>query len=634
MACIGTRQFADDLIKGEDGGLLDEYRKQCTEWEELKGQAENGSDERESDPDTDIVSEGEAPVVPSQIKRERDEAREVRQGGNSESMEALHGHTDDQPRSNSSCSPVDEENLVTAAATGYDLICDCVLRQGANVNYHASRFGTAIHAAVRQGHTHVVRRLLDEKSLDVNIRDTLTLQTALAVAARQGYEDIVKLLLTMRSDIDPNAGQRLGRTPLRWTCTRDYNRFVRLIPEHPDTDVNCKGSWRSQSPVIEAAWGNHGGVLRLLLQDPRVKLESGTSQPRISLFAQILLGMEEINEGILHLLLNADPTLLNGAPDQEQSPLYAAALVAKSIPMVRFLLSQPGIDANAIQERRRYTVLHEVIEVGHADMVRELLRWDNGNPDIGDPDMLPVHLAITSGHHEVVKALLESDRIDVNWVNRSGKTALAEMCSTVYPPGRRLDLMFEYLLQRPDIIVDKPDDNGETALYGAAARGRVAFVRVLLEREDVNAEHRTRSGSTPLLAAARGINRGSLAIVRLLLDRPEVDPAHRDENGRDVLFLAGASLNTPVFRFLLERDQTFDPNLQDVYGGTLLHQHALIDEWFDTSEIIQMLLERDDVNLQIKDNKGFTPIEYARQMGNQRLLQMLTEKAAGGCSSS
>jgi ankyrin repeat protein len=60
-------------------------------------------------------------------------------------------------------------------------------------------------------------------------------------------------------------------------------------------------------------------------------------------------------------------------------------------------------------------------------------------------------------------------------------------------------------------------------------------VRLLVERDNVEADSKDRDGQTLLSLAAE---RGHEAVVRLLVERDDVDPDSRDDEGRTTLFYA------------------------------------------------------------------------------------------------
>jgi ankyrin repeat protein len=259
------------------------------------------------------------------------------------------------------------------------------------------------------------------------------------------------------------------------------------------------------------------------------------------------------------------------------------------------------------------TILHEVVEQGNEEMIRELLRWDKMDPNLWDEDRgwTPLHFAIALALPAVVGALLENKRVEVNATDQYGRTALNQLCRWIWSERFpcETELIIKLLLNREDIKADQPDKDNETPLFRAATGmfGSEPIVRLLLARGDVNPSHRTLFGATPILVAAfLGRERivrllldhkdvdpdsqttngdtpllaapsrerpenGSFEVVRLLLARADVNGRHRNSDGRDAFFHAGQSGSVPMMKMLLDEYRLFDPNLQDSKGQTVLH---------------------------------------------------------------
>jgi ankyrin repeat protein len=79
---------------------------------------------------------------------------------------------------------------------------------------------------------------------------------------------------------------------------------------------------------------------------------------------------------------------------------------------------------------------------------------------------------------------------------------------------------------------DPKDSDGRTPLSWAAERGHEAVVRLLVERDDVEADSKDQFGRTPLLWA---VENGHEAVVRLLAERDDVETDSKDKLLRALL---------------------------------------------------------------------------------------------------
>jgi hypothetical protein len=81
------------------------------------------------------------------------------------------------------------------------------------------------------------------------------------------------------------------------------------------------------------------------------------------------------------------------------------------------------------------------------------------------------------------------------------------------------------LLARDGVDPDSKSRNGLTPLSWAAEKGDEAVVKLLLARDGVDPDSKSNSGQTPLAWAAEN---GHEAVVELLLARDSIDPDSKD----------------------------------------------------------------------------------------------------------
>ena len=82
--------------------------------------------------------------------------------------------------------------------------------------------------------------------------------------------------------------------------------------------------------------------------------------------------------------------------------------------------------------------------------------------------------------------------------------------------------MVKQLLDRQEVNLDKPDNEGCTPLSRAAGQGHESVVRQLLDRQDVDPDKPDEHGRIPLHYAS---SKGYEAVANLLRDREPPIPA-------------------------------------------------------------------------------------------------------------
>jgi len=108
--------------------------------------------------------------------------------------------------------------------------------------------------------------------------------------------------------------------------------------------------------------------------------------------------------------------------------------------------------------------------------------------------------------------------------------------------------------------------SGGTPLAGGAWNGYEEVPRLLLERNDINADKADKYGRTPLWRAAC---KGHGSILRRLLGRKDVSPNRVNQDGQTVRSYALMHRQEGVVKILLEMNDV-SPNKTEKYGHTAL----------------------------------------------------------------
>jgi ankyrin repeat protein len=170
----------------------------------------------------------------------------------------------------------------------------------------------------------------------------------------------------------------------------------------------------------------------------------------------------------------------------------------------------------------------------------------------------------------------------------------------------------------PNIEADIKDGDGQTPLLCAARYGHKAILKLLLERDDVNADSKdSMYGRTPLFWAAEY---GHETVVKLLLER-DVEFNSKDNEGRAPLWWAALKGHKAVVKLLLERDGV-NADWKDVQGRTVLSWAA--ERGYEA--VAKLLLEQDSVSAGSKDNYDQTPLSYAAMEGHEAVAKLLLER--------
>ena len=408
---------------------------------------------------------------------------------------------------------------------------------------------TALHWAVRQNYLELVERLL-QAGADANAANRYAV-TPLKLAAVNGDAKLLERLLDAGGDV--NAVGQDGETLLMTVARGGHVEAARLVLER-GAAVDAREQWHGQTALMWAAAQGHPAMLReLLAHGADVNARSNeeewerqvTSEPRDKWLPP---------GGLTPLLFAARENCLTCLP----------------------VLIEAGADVNAT------------------------------TPD----GISPVVIALINGHFDVAGALLEAGT-DPNLADYTGRTALyaAIDFNTMVKSNRPAPKVIENRLTGLDVArlalehgadvnaqlkrlppyrakLDRGNDTmlggGTTAFLRAAKAGDVPAMKLLLEHGADPMLAPTRSGITPLMAAAG-------------LGTAEQDTTGREKTQAQaieavqLLLDLGIDINTPA------RD-----------GQTAVHGAAM--QGYD--DVIRFLAAQ-GAKLDTPDNDGFTPLDVA-----------------------
>ena len=353
-------------------------------------------------------------------------------------------------------------------------------------------------------------------------------------------------------------------------------------------------------------------------------------------------------------MIEEKASLVNLKDPNGYTPLHYA-ISSNRIEMVKYLLSKKA-DINA-RTRHNYTPLHFAV-MNRSEAIFKLVMAQKPNIDLKDNGgNTPLVMAMQYGNKKAFDRLIESGA-DYKVANRQQQTLLHLAC--MYG---RADLA-ETLVKK-GVPADTKDRGGRTPLFYAAQRGQAAIVKTLLEK-GANADVRINNNyqPSPLFAACQT---GNADVAKLLL-RHKVDLTITNPNGDqplhiaanlggqfygshnpdyakqmrkrfgdvvDALLKAGAPANvqnkqkqTPLQLAVKQNNyeavnalvgKTKDLDINPVTGETLFHWSSRLG----LENVVAILLKRDGVKIDAKDNEGRSPLYLAATGGHPDVVKLL-----------
>jgi ankyrin repeat protein len=395
--------------------------------------------------------------------------------------------------------------LVLACRQGDGALVRQLLEAGANPNAVLPDGATPLMIAARTGRIDAVRALVDHGAA-VGATEPHG-QTALMWAAAEGHADVVRALVDAGADVQTPLES--GFTPLLFACREGRIEVVAALLDR-GVDVNAAarvrrapagGLTRGATPLIVAIENGHFELAARLLNLGADA--TGGRAPYTPLHA--IVGVRKVDSG-----------------DDNALPPPDGSGQLTSLDLVRRLVEH-GADVNA-----------------------QLRRGDTGVGKLNRRGATPFFLAADTADAELMRLLVELGA-DPTITNADRATALLAAAGLgTLAPGEEAGTEEEaleavQLCLELGLDVNAVDDNGETAMHGAAYASWPRMVQFLAEHgaDEAVWNRRDKYGWTPLLIA-RGYRPGNfkpapdtIAALRSVMHDPHApddEPPKRPEN--------------------------------------------------------------------------------------------------------
>ncbi|KAJ6083522.1 hypothetical protein N7467_007657 [Penicillium canescens] len=312
-------------------------------------------------------------------------------------------------------------------------------------------------------------------------------------------------------------------------------------------------------------------------------------------------------------------------------------------------------DSSLCKTRRKNLgkALAKAARNGHATLVSLILTQrevdlniiDDGSSDEDDSNdknerMTPLQLAASAGHADVVKALLEDDRMNLEFLVplfppiHAGAQEASSECRLIATSCLLLAArnghaaVVDILLDVPGIRPNAHDRFGCTPLINAVVSESLETLRSFFNRPSLQIDFNIQGSAVPLSAVWREDTNPLLLasalksphIANLLLSVPGIKVNHYNRRNETALYFAASQGTSEIVKSLLEHGAHPDP--RDLENETPLWHAAKRGDL----AMVKMLLEAGaDPNHTCK--RGCHPLGAAETFGHTEVKQALLESA-------
>ncbi|XP_070842326.1 transient receptor potential cation channel subfamily A member 1-like [Chaetodon trifascialis] len=431
-----------------------------------------------------------------------------------------------------------------AAFAGAKTAMEVILKSGeemgyrteSHINYLDKSNSSPLHLAVRGGNMDAIRLCLAYGAkVDQQQNDR---STPLHLACTQGATEVVKLMLSSFDQVEDiiNLTDGANQTPLHRATIFDHTELAEyLISLGADLNgIDCKGN----SPLLLAtSCGAWKTVALLLSKGANVNVRDRCGCNFLHLAILQPKGLKNLPEEVLQH--SSVKELLSCEDNEGCTPLhYACRLgIHDSVKNMLGLSGQVGL---ACKSKDKKSALHFAAQYGRINTCHRLLETITDSRLLNEGDergLTPLHLASREGHTKVVQLLLRKGALFHS--DYKGWTCLHHAASAGYT--HTMDI----LLSANPKLMDKTDEDGNTALHVAARGGHVAAVRLMLTR---GADLILNKNDTSFLHEA--LQNGRKDVVNAIIDSDRCADSLK-------LFIPGSSQRCPILDMIEFLPETY-----------------------------------------------------------------------------
>uniref|UniRef100_A0A8C6NUK1 Transient receptor potential cation channel, subfamily A, member 1b n=1 Tax=Nothobranchius furzeri TaxID=105023 RepID=A0A8C6NUK1_NOTFU len=380
-----------------------------------------------------------------------------------------------------------------------------------HINYLDKSNSSPLHLAVRGGNIEAIRLCIATGAkIDQQQNDRCT---PLHLACTQGAIEVVKLMLSTVDQVEDviNLTDGACQTPLHRATVFDHAELAEfLISLGADLNsTDCKGNTPLLLATSCGAWKT---VALLLSKGANVNMKDKCGCNFLHLAILQPKGLKNLPEEVLQC--SNVKVLLSCEDNEGCTPLhYACRLgIHDSVKNMLGLSGQVGL---ACKSKDKKSALHFAAQYGRINTCHRLLETITDSRLLNEGDergLTPLHLASRGGHTKVVHLLLRKGALFHS--DYKGWTCLHHAASEGYT--QTMDILLSSNIK----LLDKTDEDGNTALHIAARAGHVAAVKMMLNR---GAEMVLNKNHTSFLHEA--LQNGRKDVVNTVIDSDRCDEA-------------------------------------------------------------------------------------------------------------
>ncbi|KAH0795968.1 serine/threonine-protein phosphatase 6 regulatory ankyrin repeat subunit B-like isoform X1 [Histomonas meleagridis] len=505
-----------------------------------------------------------------------------------------------------------------------------------------ANFVHQIHLAAQTGNLESVKFLVEKADVDAKEKNQLG-TTPLHLAAQYGQLPVVQYLIE-DCGIDPEIRDKNGNTPLQVACIHDQLEVVKYLIETIglskfDEKAPITYAWENNSrkvvlyflnqitPIEDTLpdlinlnqqkitilhWAARKGylpIVKYLVEKAKVDPLKTNKNGENSLFYSSVPHNEEVMNYLANVLKVSLP------PEDFQSNLFEAVKNGH-LPSVKYIIENSKVSIDETNDKGE-TLLTTAINSGHLPIVQYLI--ENADASIKtinhETGETPFILAVTIGDLPMIQYFVERLKVDINEANElTGDTAFYTALKS------KRQNVIEYLCKVRHVKL--PPADFETDIFKALEKNDLNSVRYLIEVVRIPPTIKNED-EVGLLKLASKCSLRELRLYILKITTPKFvnNPPYPNAFEPD-LFTAAEHGNISSLQYLVEVKKV-DLNKVHAKNHNIYINMAVINGHL---LVLQYLIDRCHVNVNICNRSGDTPLHFACKMNHILIIDYLVSK--------
>lgn len=395
-----------------------------------------------------------------------------------------------------------------------------------------------------------------------------------------------------------------GSTALHYACLSGYLMTVKYLIEECNANVEAKDN-NDFTPLHLAVQSGYLYIVKYLINERKANIEQKTKEGCSIIDLALINKKENVYKYLTEKLK---------MPNNIGLALIQAAKL-NNLELLKNLYEKEKIDPNK-SDNKGMTPIFFAAYHGNLEMFNFLINVCKASTDIKMNNGLTLlQFALEGKNFDIIKYIVEKCNPDFNIKNDKNLNVFHS--AVISENIEILKYIWDKFPNKKLLLEETIEENGVSPFHNSIALDQQKMVEFFIEKCQVKLNVKTKKGYSIMAFTAKY---GTANMLRFFNVNYELD-FNEIMDKRHIVFLSVENGNLDSLKFFLDEND-IDPNIRDEKGWTPIH----VASYFGHLNIVKYLVEEKYCTAHIKENNGFTPAMLANQEHHQFIVKYLVDK--------